>query len=64
MGPMQALYKGNRLVAILVVGLFVAFLIGPAALGAITGLAGVTLGPKTVAAVSGFAGLYVMGRLA
>jgi len=64
MGPMQAFYKGNRLLAIVVVGLLVAFLVGPAALGAVTGLAGVALGPKTVAVVSGFAGLYVMGRLA
>lgn len=64
MGPMQALYKGNRLVSILIVGLFVTFLIGPAALGGITGLVGIELDLKTVASVSALGGLYVMGRLA
>jgi len=64
MGPMEALYKGNRLLAVVVVGLFVAFFFGPAILGVVTGVVGVGLGPKTVALVSGFAGLYVMGRLA
>lgn len=63
MGPMQAIYKGQRLFAIAIVGALVAFVFGPMSLGAITGAVGVELGMKPVAVICGFAALYVMGWL-
>jgi hypothetical protein len=63
-GVLGTAAKGTRLLAVVIVGVFVMYLFAPAILGVLTGVVGLELPTKVVGGIALLAGLFVMGRLA